>query len=185
MSKILAIDPGTNTAGMAYFDRDRLIYTQSVSCSDAKENRYGRTLSILGTIFDLTEAKTNIDPNVTKTGTLVCENPIMRGHAQIAIQRFIGGLETLFQRQAVEISPTSVKAAMGFGGASKEDVRKALLELLDEEELQVASKVILDRDYDACDAIAIGLTYLGRRLKRNEKTKKSKKKQKGRQKRAR
>lgn len=151
--KLFALDPGTNTAGWAEFEDGKLKRAGSCSVHPSKD-RWQRTRLILSDLFDL---------GMLKADRLVSEEPVFRGHAAVAFNRFIGAIEYLRDQPLEYYKPTAVKAAMGRGSLDKIEVSSSVVELLDMEELNL----IVDRlnNYDLTDAVAIGLTALGRHKK--------------------
>lgn len=155
----LSIDPGSRVMGFALFKNSVLLEAGSVS-ADAKLERYARTKTILENLIkriDQTEFKVDLTANQQ----LICEEPVTKGFASLALNRLLGQIELAFTNEPVYIKPTSVKKAMGKGSLEKKDVRKAVLMLLDTKELARIDGG-KSMDFDMFDAIAVGLTHLGR-----------------------
>lgn len=155
----LSIDPGTKCCGYALFKNQQLIEAGSVS-ADANLERYARTKTILESLIrriDQTEFKVDL----TENQQLICEEPVTKGFASLALNRLLGQIELAFTNEPVYIKPTAVKKAMGKGSLEKKDVRKAVLTLLDDKEVRRINGNI-SMDFDMFDAIAVGLTHLGR-----------------------
>lgn len=157
MVYLLAIDPGTNSTGLALFQDDKLITAGSVHASATAE-RYIRTKVILNQLLAYSSGYGFKRTHETKQ-ILACEEPVTKGHASVALNRLLGGIEALFENKPLYIAPTAVKKAMGKGTLDKKEVKLAALTILTEDERAV---LISGDDYDMYDAIAIGLTALGR-----------------------
>lgn len=159
MGPLVAIDPGTNAIGVALFKGTRLIEARTISASG---QRYLRTKTIIKNLMAYLTENVPEEFNWEVEGlTVVCEEPLLRGKSNTAMQRLLGQLEFLFQAQIHYFAPTQVKKAMGAGTLDKFEVALAAGAMLETDEEQIImADLIIKEEWDATDAVAIGLTYL-------------------------
>lgn len=164
---IIAIDPSSSSLGYALFTKAGDL----VAAGSVKSTLPGGALKRFEITTKLAEAVKR-DPLTT----LVCEEPKLGGRWQTASQtgmdKLLGQLEFWFLDNygVSEVSyfhPMTIKAQIGGSGkASKLDVALGAGEFLSsEDEKEVLAKLIDEEDFDATDAIAVGLTHIN--LRRN------------------
>lgn len=161
---ILAIDPSSSSCGYALFDTNgHLKDAGSVKAhkSSGAEKRF-EIVSMLEYILKGLDFE-----------ALACEEPKLGGRWQTASQtgmdKLLGQIEYMFlstisvnNPEIYYVHPMTLKAQIGGSGkASKLDVALGAGELLDtEEEKEILARLIEEEDFDATDAIAVGLTYI-------------------------
>lgn len=151
MSKILAIDPGSNKCGLAHFENDLLITTETIESKE--DTPLHRRLDIAW----------KIEEAIKTADIVICEEPFLQGRNNNGMQRLLGYIEFLAYENQIAvhfIHPMSVKKAMGTGKLDKEEVKHAIVKFLNDTECLINGEVLLSNRYDETDAIAIGLTYL-------------------------
>lgn len=164
---LLSVDPGSNACGFAIFEDGKLLAAKTMLATK-NGSSLKRFEEISGEFLDWFDGLPV--PRVYENPrTVVLEDPLLRGKSNNVMQRFIGFLVNDLIRYADLSIPTSsvhfvhpstVKSR--FGSIEKEAVAVGAYH-----ELDVAEKLIIDplidaKDFDATDAIAIGLTYLRR-----------------------
>lgn len=152
--RLFSFDPGTRSAGWALFE-DGLLSKAGLVTASHIDNRWQRTRKIIKELLDL---------GILEVDTLVSEEPVFRGAACVAFNRMIGAMEFLREDPIVYYKPTAIKKCMGAGTLSKEDLAAQVVTLLSETELEVIKPYL--NQHDVTDAIAIGLTALGRHCKK-------------------
>lgn len=156
---LVSIDPGSNALGAAVFLNGRLHAVKTIT-APKKNDSYMRSKHIVSELMVWLDL-VGYDTRLIKNHEAASEDPLLRGHAQTIIQRLLGQLEFLFPHRMYYYAPTAVKKAMGKGTLDKPEVKKAVIEKLNEAEAEELNG--LDTfDYDAYDAIAVGLTHLRR-----------------------
>lgn len=160
--KLLAIDPGSQLLGIALFEDG--ILTGASTLEITKGERLERVSCIIDKLAEVM--------NFFKPDIVVVEDPFFRGRNQSLFERMKGSIEATaaiilgwptdreLKDIIIYISPTTVKKYMGSGSLGKLEVALGagdLVHTADEKEL-IAN--LIDREeFDATDAIAIGLTY--------------------------
>ena len=158
VSRLIAIDPSTKATGYAIYNNGCLM--AAGSCTSEKKNRVARTLEITVKFEDILMS---YSPN-----SVAFEDPMLKGRANSAMQRIIGALELgVLNNTHTPIdmfyyyNPGTVKKQVsGDGRADKFEVALSAGELLKTEaEKEILAKMMDLEDFDACDAIAVGLTH--------------------------
>lgn len=159
MNKLLAIDPGSNHIGVALFENNQLVWARTVSTK--LKDRYDRTKDILTNLMTALEtANPLVDVN-RDNFSIICEEPTMRGKANISMQRVLGGLEFLMTPKMSYIHPMTLKANLGSGSLDKLEVALAAGELLfTDTEKDILADLIAKEEFDATDAVAIGISHI-------------------------
>lgn len=157
---VFAIDPGTYSCGTAFFMDGTLVDVYTVK-SKGKE-RQGRLQEIVDGVVrqrDLCIEKIP-DNEIDHHISFICEEPLLRGKSNNVMQRLLGALE--YQHPCLHyISPSTVKRLMGHGDLDKLQVALAAGELLTtDEEREKMAQLVANEDWDATDAVAIGLCYI-------------------------
>lgn len=177
VNNLLAIDPGTNKLGIALFQDGKLIQTETIT-TKSKE-RYERTIDICGGLMTaLDKAPVGFDYNIADSMTVVCEEPMMQGKANTAMQRLLGALEFLMSPRMNYIHPMTMKKVIKSKTADKEDVKTAVIKLVSDSEVAKHEALFLSQRYDEIDAVGIGLAYMIQNKLIEVKTAKPKKKKK-------
>lgn len=154
MTRLIAIDPGSKSLGIAVFDHKSRKLIEAYSLKSSYE-AYSNRIKQLCRALKLQIIK------LDQTEVVVCEDPLLRGYANNVMQRLIGALEASLEPVFNFIHPMTVKKALGSGTLDKDKVAKKALKLLKtDEEKALLNAAITRKDYDATDAVAIGLTYL-------------------------
>jgi Holliday junction resolvasome RuvABC endonuclease subunit len=149
--RLLAIDPSTNKVGLAFFEFGKLCAAFTLTAT-ATERRF-RQQELIGMITEI------LDEN--PVDHVSCEDPFLQGAGNKGMQRFIGALETSIDAPFTYYAPTSVKKAMGSGKLSKLEMALAAGEMLaTNAEQELLAELINKEDFDATDAVAIGLAFL-------------------------
>lgn len=166
---MLSLDPSTNCTGWAVFHNSNLVDAGSIK-ADSKQHRWARQAMILDKIVKLLEDRfQEFDIDVNSVGyTIASEEPMVQGKNGLALHKFLGALEGLFKVPLNYIHPSTVKKLMGSGKLDKLEVALSVgtyLESVREQDL--LANLITKEDFDATDAIAIGLCYL---MKAKERT---------------
>ncbi len=87
----------------------------------------------------------------------------MQGKANISMQRVLGGLEFIMTPMMSYIHPMTLKSQLGSGSLDKLEVALAAGELLKtDKEKDILADLIAKEEFDATDAIAIGVNHLRR-----------------------
>lgn len=163
---LLAIDPGTNAMGIAIFKNDLLVEAGTIHGKG--KDRLTRIENMLDRLAEVMYFR--------KPDILAVEDPLLKGKANAAIERIKGSIEALAQviinwnfgtftlhRDLYYYGPTHVKRGMGHGDLDKPEMAKAALELArDAMEMEIIGRLIDAQDWDATDAICIGLVHLKR-----------------------
>jgi len=151
--KLVAIDPGTKKVGLASFHDKTLYYLRTATSKNS--DRLQRCLDILWFLEE--EIKT--------ADMVVIEEPKMMGKYQFMMDRFIGMIEYLCVEDNIPIyyiHPMTVKSYMKVKkmGDKKELAKKAIKKLKKPRERSLMRRHTAAEDWDATDAVAVGLTWL-------------------------
>lgn len=155
---LIAIDPGTKSLGIAYFDNG--ILKDTFTLTSYGNDRQGRQVEIMQQMA-LTLGQIPFDG--AGPFRIVCEEPMLMGKSNNAMQRMLGALEWEFHAVGglEYISPMSVKMHMGSGKLDKFEVALAAGALLTtDEEQEMMASLISNEAWDATDAVAIGLCFI-------------------------
>lgn len=161
--KLLAIDPASYKLGVALFENGRLIGAKTIEVKKGIERLERMSLMI----DKLAEIMNYFHPE-----TVVVEDPFLKGHGNPIMERLKGCIEATTQiilgwptKQSINdmlyyIGPTTVKKYMGHGGKDKLEVALAAGDMIHTEEgKELIADLIRKEEWDATDAIAIGLSY--------------------------
>jgi len=148
---ILAIDPGTNKLGVALFtNSSHFLVAFSIQAESKSPNRRERSVYIINKLVDYV---TELQPEDLE---IALEEPLLRGNSNKAMERLLGMIEFVFKNYLIHYyAPMTVKAAMGSGSFDKDQMYNALIEVMPDNTRIEALK----GDYDAVDAVCIGLTH--------------------------
>lgn len=159
--RLLAIDPGTKSMGVAFFNSASLL-VKTLTISTKLKDRYERTQDICSQLLDTLDAEQKWDYN-SKTLAVCCEEPMMQGKANTAMQRLLGCLEQMFSAKISYIHPMTVKKILGSGSLDKLEVALSVgnkVSTVPEKEIIAAAT---EREaFDETDAAAIGFSHIGR-----------------------
>ena len=149
---LLAIDPGTNKTGLAWFNKETLVGTLTM---DASLNRVPlerrKQLAMDLTCF----------LNLKSFQLVICEEPMLLGKSNTPMQRYLGMIELLIKDSLKFIHPKTVKKLMGCGSLDKQEVALAAGGLLTTSaEQDILAEAIHREAWDETDAIAIGLAFI-------------------------
>lgn len=152
MKTLLAVDPGTKTCSIAWFIDGTLAETITIK-SDNQE-RWIRQYEII----------TALQGYLRRADQVVSENPMMQGIAAQSMHKFLGALEYARGNEVHWVHPMTVrKAIAGSGKADKLEMAIAAGAMLKTEaEQDILAQLVADEDFDATDAISIGLYWLGK-----------------------
>lgn len=157
----LAIDPGNNKTGFAYFNEAYKLLDVGhldVEHLDSIHNKRHAIGAGLGALKYYLERQYGDRPI-----RVICEEPIMQGKANQQMQRLLGVAETFFDHPFHYYNPLTVKATMGSGRFEKPEVAKAVSTYVAMSATEGAQKAYLSavdkKNWDMTDAIAIGLTH--------------------------
>jgi Holliday junction resolvasome RuvABC endonuclease subunit len=151
-NSLLAIDPGSNKCGVAFFSSGVLIAAKTIISDKASplERRLDMAVK-LDSFFDAVDEVTS-------------EEPLLLGRNNNGMQRLLGCIEYLTQGKVSFIHPMTLKAFMGTGKADKLDMALAAGEMVQTPgEQEILAGLIRDEDFDATDAVCVGLAYLKRK----------------------
>lgn len=150
MSNLLAIDPGSNKLGLAFFIAGKLVATKTLTTDK---------LTPLDRRLDMADKlEVFIDTN-----TVVSEEPLLLGRNNNAMQRLLGYLEFVTAGQVKWVHPMTLKAFTGSGSNDKLEMALAIGERLDDNEQEVLASAINREAFDESDAVAVGMWALGRK----------------------
>lgn len=149
--RLLAIDPGSNRCGLAWFEDGQLIKTITVTTE--------ATSPLLRRLDISTKLKLVIfSDNPDK---ITSEEPLLLGPNNNGMQRLLGMIEQTTAGLVNFIHPMTVKKFMGHGGKDKLEVALAAGRLVKtDREQDIIADAIHREAWDETDAAAIGLTYL-------------------------
>lgn len=145
---LLAIDPASYKTGLAWFERGKLVRTQTIT-SKAK--------TPLDRRLDIAE---QIGKQMILVDEVASEEPNLQGRNNNGMNRLLGVIEFLSAGNVHFVHPQTMKKFYQ-AGQEKLDVALAAGELLEtEEEKEVLADAIAREDFDSTDAVAIGLMFL-------------------------
>ncbi len=151
---LIAIDPGTNKTGIAYFQDGVLKACTSLTATDAVPLSYKRAA--------LARRVSNVITMIvqdSRSYEVVSEEPFLRGPANTSMSRFLGMLELIFGGKINYIHPSTVKAF--FKTKEKIDVAIAAgAYLKTPEEQNRLARAIADEEFEATDAGALGIAFM-------------------------
>ena len=145
---LLAIDPGSNSMGVALFEAGRLVAATSLK-SD-KISPLERRLDMAHKIKDVVDI----------SHKFTSEEPLLLGRNNNGMQRLLGYIELITEGKVEMIHPMTLKKIMGSGSSDKLDMALAAGDMLTDTEQEIMAKLIANEDFDATDAVCVGLAYL-------------------------
>lgn len=149
IKNLLAIDPGSNSTGLAFFEDGELKGSLTLSYQEEKD-RLKKRLLILRSIKILLPHYSDV----------ACEAPFLQGVANQSMQRFLGVIEFFTWGKVSFFHPMTVKKAMGSGKMEKIDMAKAAIKRVSKKEGELIEAAIQEKAFDETDAVCVGLTYL-------------------------
>lgn len=155
---LLAIDPGTNETGLAYFRDKTLMSTKTLSVEAlgiSKKDPREKRLALAGILF-------NIFSQFPHNSSIICEEPLLQGRANTPMQRLLGMIEALAVNYNLNfIHPKTVKKLMGCGAMDKQEVAIEAGNLLTTDaEQDILAEAIFKEAWNETDAVAIGLAFM-------------------------
>lgn len=150
MTSLLAIDPGSNKLGLAWFNNGKLVSTETLTTSastpTARRLEVGEKLA-----------------NYVHSSEIASEEPFLLGRNNNGMQRLLGYIEWLTRGKVSFYHPMVVKKFTGSGTSDKLEMALAVGEMLETEaEKEILADAINREAYDETDAVCIGLTHLGK-----------------------
>ena len=146
-TNLIAIDPGSNKAGIAIFKESKLIYSEQLNFK-AKDSFYNRLRAL----------KLSVESFLAKYGNLgyVCvETPYVGRNPQTGLKLgmargIILSFAFKYNINVIDISPQEIRSHYGVrGNAKKEEYQKIV-------KLEFAKEIKKELGEDEADAIAIG-----------------------------
>jgi len=159
MSSLLAIDPGSNKLGLAWFSSGVLIAAKTLVTS--KTSPLERRLDMANKIAEFVDLVDDV----------ASEEPLLLGRNNNFMQRLLGYIELLTNGKVWMIHPMTLKKFMNSGTSDKLDMALAAGKMLQsEDEKEILAKLITEelekpddeQSFDATDAVCVGLAYLKR-----------------------
>ena len=162
-NRLLSLDPSTSCTGWAVFHDGKLLEAGSIK-ADPKCSRWERQKYIADQLLLMLENQYpyfEIYNNSSLGYTVVSEEPMVQGRNGLALHKFLGAIEVLFSIPVNYVHPSTVKRIMGSGKLDKFEVALAAGRLLKtDQEQEKMAKLISNEDFDATDAVAIGLCWM-------------------------
>lgn len=155
----LAIDPGSNKCGLAWFKDGWLVAYHTVKTS--KETPESRRLDVSVLLSQF----------IREVESVICEAPMLLGRNNNGMQRLLGMIEYICHINMIPlemIHPMTVKKRMGAASGAKIDLALAVGQFLPEADQELLAELINEERWDETDAIAIGLCGLGKGVKKDE-----------------
>lgn len=147
--RLVAIDPGSNRCGLAFFTDGVLIDTQTLITSQSLP--LTRRLHIADQLSD----------HLKNAAAVASEEPLLMGRNNNFMQRLLGMIEFMYPRVAF-FHPMTLKKYFGSGKLDKLELALAVGERLKtEREKEIIADIIAREAFDESDAVAVGLIYLG------------------------
>lgn len=150
MSRLLAIDPGSNKLGLAFFISGCLIATKTLTTTE--KTPLERRLDMVNKLEVFTQ---EIDQ-------VVSEEPLLLGRNNNGMQRLLGYIEFITGGTVGFVHPMTLKKFTGSGSSDKLDMALAVGEKLSEKEQDIMADAINREAFDETDAIAVGMWALKR-----------------------
>lgn len=155
--RLVAIDPGSKSTGVAVFDDGILKETRRlIMISEDPRHRRVQMARLLDLFLD----EKNPDH-------VVCEEPQIQGVNGNYMHRLLGSFEFLCHPNLSYFHPATVKKSItGTGKAEKLEVALEAGKLLaTDTEQEILANLIAREAFDETDAVAVGLTYLMSKIK--------------------
>jgi len=149
MSKVVAIDPGSNKCGLAYFEADKLVSTDTVTSNETTPLL--RRLDIAWQLEELLKTSDKV----------ICEEPLLLGRNNNGMQRLLGYIEFLTAESGIPLTfvhPMTLKKFMGSGSSDKLEMALSAGRMVESDsEQEILADAIGREAYDETDAVCIGL----------------------------
>lgn len=149
MSRLLAIDPGSNKFGLAFFINGCLVATKTLLTTEITPLK--RRLDMIDKLSVFVETVDKV----------VSEEPFLQGQNNNGMQRLLGGIELLTNGSVQFVHPMTLKKFTGSGSSDKLDMALSIGERLTEKEQEILADAINREAFDETDAICVGLWALG------------------------
>jgi Holliday junction resolvasome RuvABC endonuclease subunit len=150
MSSLVAIDPGSNKLGLAFFINNILVATKTLTTD--KQTPLERRLDIADKLQVFIEAEADI----------ASEEPLLLGRNNNFMQRLLGYIEFITGGAVKFVHPMTLKAYTGSGSNDKFEMALAIGEKLSDKEQEILAAAISREAFDETDAVAVGLWALSR-----------------------
>ncbi len=156
--RLVAIDPGSNKMGLAFF-RDGILTSTATLETEEKEPAQ-RRYSILK----------KLELEIYGADLIASEAPVLMGANNNGMQRVLGVVEFLTQANAHFFHPMTVKAKIaGTGKADKLELALAAgRHVQTAAEQEIIAEAISQEAWDETDAVAIGLCFLNKQKQERE-----------------
>ena len=151
MSNLVAIDPGSNKLGLAFFINGLLVATKTLLTD--KQTPLERRLDITDKLSVFIDAGCAV----------ASEEPLLLGRNNNGMQRLLGCIELVTKGLVKFVHPMTLKAFTGSGSNDKLDMALAIGERLSEQEQEILADAINREAFDETDAIVVGLFALNRK----------------------
>lgn len=148
MSRFLAVDPGSNKLGLAFFISGCLIATKTLISTE---------ITPLKRRLDMVDKLSVFVETVDKVAS---EEPFLQGQNNTGMQRLLGGIELLTNGNVQFVHPMTLKKFTGSGSSDKLDMALAIGERLTEKEQEILADAINREAWDETDAVAVGMWAL-------------------------
>lgn len=152
--RLLAIDPASYSTGLAIFDNGVLqfAFTTQVSVKEPQARRLAMAQQIYAVVVD------------QRPSVVACEEPSIQGRNGNAMHRLLGMIEFLSETPVNYVHPMTLKAFFGSGKLDKFEMALAAGEMLKTDaEKEMIAQFIEREEWDATDAICVGLAYLSKK----------------------
>jgi Holliday junction resolvasome RuvABC endonuclease subunit len=175
---LIAIDPSTTSLGVALFTSGKLKQARTFR-GLPKNERSKRQRQVTRQLLKWLEEMSLVPVDQPEMFDVACEDPMLQGRANQAMQRVIGALEEAIGTPFFFIHPMTVKRVLKHGSADKPAVLKACQERLahDPKAVELLEWIKDEKAYDESDAVAVGLAYF--QLKEEQEQSSTKDKRKG------
>lgn len=166
--KLLAIDPGTKSMGLALYEDGILLEAGSIKPT-GRADRLARIENLIDRFAEYLYFR--------KPEMLIVEDPLLKGVSNAAMERLKGSIEATSQivcgwmnenytlhKDLIYLAPTFVKKHMGHGHMEKDEMAAVAKKwAVNPTEKEIVEEMIQQGDFDATDAICIGLAFLNRK----------------------
>lgn len=149
MSSLLAVDPGSNKMGLAFFIDNKLVATKTLTTD--KQTPLERRLDIAD----------KLGVFIQTVDIVISEEPLLLGRNNNGMQRMLGYIEFITGGLVKFVHPMTLKAFIESGSSDKLEMALAAGEKLhSEEEKEILAKAITNEAFDETDAVCVGLWAL-------------------------
>ena len=152
-SSLLAIDPGSNKLGLAFFIESKLVATKTLTTDKA---------SPLERRLDIAD---KLSVFIDTVDTVASEEPFLQGQNNNGMQRLLGVIEVLTSGKVSFVHPMTLKAFTQSGSFDKLDMALAVGDKLSEAEQEILADAINREAWDETDAICVGLWAISKGAK--------------------